>query len=79
MALRCSLAGYLVCALFDSRVVAEDLWMLIGMSCCLANVSAHMAATADRRAELAEGVGDRPRQRVRRLPGIAHDAMPHTT
>ena len=48
MALRCSLVGYLVCAIFDSRVVAEDLWILIGMSCCLANVSAHMRGVAER-------------------------------
>ncbi|MCH7872177.1 MAG: O-antigen ligase family protein [Planctomycetes bacterium] len=41
MALRAGLVGYLVCAMFTTRLWAEDLWILLGLSICLGNVSRH--------------------------------------
>lgn len=48
-ALRAALAGYLACGMFTTRLWAADLWMLIGLSACLASVARGMcreAATA---------------------------------
>lgn len=42
MALRAGLAGYLACAMFTSRLWAEDLWILFGLSICLGSVSDHL-------------------------------------
>lgn len=39
-ALRAGLFGYLVSAMFTTRLWTEDMWMLIGMAVCLANVYA---------------------------------------
>jgi len=37
-ALRVGLAGYLTCGLFTTRLFAEDLWLLLGLSVALVNV-----------------------------------------
>ncbi|MBN2445167.1 MAG: O-antigen ligase family protein [Phycisphaerae bacterium] len=79
MALRCSLAGYFVCAIFDSRVVAEDLWILIGFACCLANITAHMLNTADDQDELAEAAEPEPHSYMHGRPSLGHCRTPHTT
>lgn len=34
-----ALAAYLGCALFVTRFFSEDLWLLVGMACCAANVA----------------------------------------
>lgn len=39
-ALRAGLVGYLVCALFTTRLWTEDFWMLLAMAVCLANAYA---------------------------------------
>ncbi len=44
MALRAALVGYLVCGMFTMRLWAEGLWMMVGMSCCLVNVTAQLRA-----------------------------------
>ncbi len=44
MALRTGLVGYLACAVFTTRLFAEDLWILIGLTMCLDNVSKYMEA-----------------------------------
>jgi len=44
VALRAGLIGYCGCAVFTTRLFAEDLWMLIGFAMCLRNVSLHMEA-----------------------------------
>lgn len=44
MALRTALVGYFACALFTTRLFSEDLWLLIGFSACLHNVSKYMVA-----------------------------------
>jgi O-antigen ligase len=54
-ALRMALVGYLGCALFTTRLFAEDLWLLLGLAACLHNVAKHQAgerehATAPERA-----------------------------
>ena len=41
MALRTALIGYLACAVFTTRLWAEDFWILIGLAACLANVHAY--------------------------------------
>ena len=43
MALRAGVIGYLACAIFTTRLWAEDLWILLGLSICLGNVSRHTA------------------------------------
>jgi len=47
MALRAGLVGYLVCAVFQSRVGGEDFWILLALCVCLSNVSEHMRAPLD--------------------------------
>ena len=42
MALRAGLAGYLACAMFTTRLWAEDLWILLGLSICLGSASDHV-------------------------------------
>ncbi len=42
MALRASLCGYLACSAFTTRLWAEDFWILIGLTACLENVTAHI-------------------------------------
>lgn len=44
LALRASLLGYLASALFTTRLFAEDLWLLLGLSMCLGNVSKYLVA-----------------------------------
>jgi putative inorganic carbon (HCO3(-)) transporter len=39
MALRAGLCGYLACGMFTTRIWAEDSWILIGLACCLQNVT----------------------------------------
>jgi O-antigen ligase len=40
-ALLASLAGYFASALFTTRMTAEDMWILLGLSACLYNVALH--------------------------------------
>ncbi len=42
MALRTGLLGYVACAMFVTRLVTEDFWLLIGLTMALHNVSKHM-------------------------------------
>jgi len=55
VALRAALFGYLVCAMFTTRLFAEDFWLLLGLAMCLHNVTKHIAAqtrqTTDDRGE----------------------------
>jgi probable O-glycosylation ligase (exosortase A-associated) len=44
MALRTALLGYLACSMFVTRIITEDLWLLIGFSLCLENVCKRLAA-----------------------------------
>jgi putative inorganic carbon (hco3(-)) transporter len=44
VSLRAGLLGYLACAMFTTRLFAEDLWLLLGLAMCLDNVSKYMAA-----------------------------------
>lgn len=46
MALRTALLGYLACALFTTRLFTEDLWLMLGLAMCLANVGRYVAADA---------------------------------
>jgi hypothetical protein len=62
VALRAALLGYLACALFTTRLFAEDLWLLVGLSMCLSNVSRYMhgEAAEEAQAEPAEDVAPTP-------------------
>jgi len=73
LALRAGLLGYLACALFTTRLFAEDFWLLIGLSLCLDNVGRHMRGEAEQRAEEAEPVEAAPR------PGPAPALAPATS
>jgi len=42
MALRAGLCGYLACGIFTTRLWTEDFWILIGLACCLVNVTRHI-------------------------------------
>ena len=42
MALRAGLTGYLACAMFTTRLWAEDFWILLGLSICLGSASNHV-------------------------------------
>jgi O-antigen ligase len=44
MALRAGLCGYLACGMFTTRIWAEDFWILIGLACCLQNVTEKVRA-----------------------------------
>jgi putative inorganic carbon (HCO3(-)) transporter len=44
MALRAGLCGYLACGVFTTRLWAEDFWILIGLACCLQNVTERIRA-----------------------------------
>jgi len=46
MALRVSLCGYLACGNFTTRLWTEDFWIMIGMVCCLSNITKYMRAEA---------------------------------
>ncbi len=45
MALHAGLIGYLGCAAFTTRLFAEDLWIFIGLTMCLQNVTRYVAGT----------------------------------
>jgi O-antigen ligase len=47
MALRAGLTGYLACAMFTTRLWAEDLWILLGLSICLGNASRYTEMAQD--------------------------------
>lgn len=53
LAMRCSLAGYLACSLFVTRLVSEDFWMLVALTCALLNVITLEANAAKARDPLA--------------------------
>lgn len=70
-ALRTALLGYLVSALFTTRLFAEDLWILLGLSMCLENIGRTMAARqADEHTPAAAGPAPPP-ARLTRRPGPA--------
>ncbi len=46
-ALRMALCGYLGCAMFTTRLFAEDLWLLLGLAACLHNVAKHMLGESE--------------------------------
>jgi probable O-glycosylation ligase (exosortase A-associated) len=46
MALQSGLVGYLACSLFTTRLWAEGLWILLGLTACLQNACIHMESAA---------------------------------
>lgn len=58
LALQTALVGYLGCALFTTRLWAEDFWMLLGLAVCLKNVHCGLAAEAGA-ATLRSGAADK--------------------
>jgi len=71
MALQAALAGYLGCALFTSRMWAEDFWMLLALAVSLQNVRLHMQARAAATGPAASApTAAAPVARTPALPGV---------
>lgn len=49
-----SLAGFLTCAIFTTRLWTESLWLLVGMGCCVRNIAASMRFGIESGAEVEE-------------------------
>jgi O-antigen ligase len=71
MALRTSLLGYLACAFFTTRLFCEDLWLLIGLTICLWNVSRQLSAQGSAEQVPASEVSPAPAV-LSPLPATAH-------
>jgi probable O-glycosylation ligase (exosortase A-associated) len=46
MAMRIGLCGYLASSVFTTRLWTEDFWIMIGLICCLSNITERLRATA---------------------------------
>ena len=62
MALRIGLCGYLASGAFTTRLWTEDFWIMIGMVCCLSNITERLHATT--------AVSHEPRVDLRSRPMI---------